>query len=244
MGVRLIQEVLRHSPVDLSTPQRLLLVVLAESANDHTRVCFPGMDVLELHTGFSERMVRKVLGQLAERGMDVRVAHGTDKIGRPVYSSRGHRTTYRIPDLMPSNGGTSGAAIPAPEGGTTGTAFRDMEGGTWGGTKAVPGGRNGGTRGTALPSGTVREPSSARASTQEPTDDEIDLAIDHLEHLTGKRPDRGHARAVVGEIFGRAGTGVAHPMRYLAAAFERATPRDIARWTPTAQPPPFQRESA
>jgi hypothetical protein len=39
VSIRLINEVLDDAPVDLSPPERLLLVVLAESADDKNRRC-------------------------------------------------------------------------------------------------------------------------------------------------------------------------------------------------------------
>jgi len=97
MGVRLIREVLDHAPADLTPAERLLLVVLAENANDTTREAWPGMDVLAHRTGLTPDGVSKVLFRLARRGLEVRVPLCTDRRGRLVFAVRGRRTTYRLP---------------------------------------------------------------------------------------------------------------------------------------------------
>ncbi|MGH3936443.1 MAG: helix-turn-helix domain-containing protein [Pseudonocardiaceae bacterium] len=97
MGIRLMIEVLDHAPAELTPPERLLLVALAETARDDTRSCWPGMETLTRRTGLSARRVREVLAELAQRGYEVRVPSGVDKRGMPVFASKGHRTVYRVP---------------------------------------------------------------------------------------------------------------------------------------------------
>lgn len=96
-------EVLDHSPADLTPVDRLLLLAIAEKANDVTREGFPGWELLAHRMGWTggkdggRNAVSTALTRLAERGVDVRVPVTTDKHGRPVYAVRGRRTTYRIP---------------------------------------------------------------------------------------------------------------------------------------------------
>lgn len=97
MGIRLITEVLDNAPAELTTSERLLLVVLAESARDETRRCWPGMEMLVQRTGLSGRGVQKTLERLTARGYEVRVAAGTDKNGRPTFAHSGHATVYQLP---------------------------------------------------------------------------------------------------------------------------------------------------
>lgn len=117
MGVRLIVEVLDHAPAELSPLDRLLLVVIAEDANDTTREGFPGWELIARrmrwtgHKDGGKGAVRSALAKLAEHGVDVRVPLTKGKDGRAVYAASGHRTVYRIPPLRRG-------AIPAPlEGG-------------------------------------------------------------------------------------------------------------------------------
>lgn len=97
MGIRLIVEVLDHAPVELAPQERLLLVVLAETAADDTRMCWPGMETLTRRMGLSARRVREVLADLGQRGYEVRVPSGVDRHGMAVFASKGHRTVYRVP---------------------------------------------------------------------------------------------------------------------------------------------------
>lgn len=99
MGVRLIVEVLDNAPDDLTQGERLLLVVLAENANDVTREGWPGMDLIARRTGIQPNSVRKMLHRLSKRGIEVRVPIGKDKNGEPVYAVRGHRTKYHLPAM-------------------------------------------------------------------------------------------------------------------------------------------------
>lgn len=93
---------------ELTHAEVRLLVCLAERANDATRECWPGMDELRHRMDVqNERAVGKVLQSLASKGLEVRkpvrAPDGTacrDSRGRPLYAMSGHRTTYRLPDLM------------------------------------------------------------------------------------------------------------------------------------------------
>jgi len=110
VGVKLVAEVLDTAPADLGPVERLLLVVLAEAANDSTREAWPGMEVIVRRVGRSKARVRAAFAALAKRGLDPRVPLGEDKNGRPFFSARGMRTTYRIPDLK---GASTPGAIPS-----------------------------------------------------------------------------------------------------------------------------------
>ena len=104
MGIRLIVEVLDSAPSVLSQSERLLLVVLAERADDVTRRVQwrrseAPMDVLTRRTGLSPRGVRDVVTRLSHHGLDVRVPIGTDRRGRPLYAVPGRSLDYRVPAL-------------------------------------------------------------------------------------------------------------------------------------------------
>ena len=97
MGYRLYRHVLDHAPTELTSGERLLLLVIADDANDTTRIGWPGIDLLAHRTGLSEDGVTKTLRRLAKRGWEVRVPITEDASGRPVFAVRGRRTTYRVP---------------------------------------------------------------------------------------------------------------------------------------------------
>ncbi|WP_433319154.1 hypothetical protein [Micromonospora chersina] len=105
MGVRLIVEVLDHAPPGLTAGDRLLLVVLAENANDETREGWPGWELIARRMRWADQRdggknaVSTALANLARRGVECRVPIGQTEAGRPVFAAHGRRTTYRIPHL-------------------------------------------------------------------------------------------------------------------------------------------------
>jgi hypothetical protein len=101
VSIRLVVEVLDCAPDDLTPAERLVLVVLAECANDDTREGWPGMDKISRRTGLQPDSVRRVFQRLAKRGLEVRVPIGKDKRGRLVFAHEGAKTTYRIPRFAP-----------------------------------------------------------------------------------------------------------------------------------------------
>lgn len=98
MGIKLYVEVLDHAPAELTSNERLLLLVLAEKANDQTRkAVWPNPDRLLHRLGMSEDGLRKVCQKLAARGYEVRIPVGTNKAGSPVYAYKGRAVDYRVP---------------------------------------------------------------------------------------------------------------------------------------------------
>lgn len=122
MSARLVAEVLHHAPADLTPLERLLLVVIAEAAQDHdrrgdsgrewkARECAPGLEALAQRCGVQPDSARRAIQRLAGRGLEVRVPLGPkSKTGQPVYAFQGHATTFRLPVLPCPAGGTTGVA--------------------------------------------------------------------------------------------------------------------------------------
>jgi hypothetical protein len=105
MAVRLIAEVLKYAGAhpDVTTGERLVLILIAERANGQTREAWSGgADVWSLGqaAGMAPTTLRTVLQRLAKRGLELRVSRGTDSKGRPVYASWNRQTTYRLPLLL------------------------------------------------------------------------------------------------------------------------------------------------
>lgn len=104
MGVALVCEVL-DCPIDLTTSQRLVLVALAERANDQTREVWtrreePVRDMLKRRTGLTDSGLTRALQGISKLVGDVRVPLRTSPTGQPVYAYRGsHATTFRLPPL-------------------------------------------------------------------------------------------------------------------------------------------------
>lgn len=114
----LVSEVLDHAPAELTALERLVLVVIAEAAQERdrpgcpAREAYPSMAILVRRTGNAPTSVRSALQRLAERGLEVRVPLTTDSTGRPVYAFRGRATRYRLPRLRPTVEGDD-AALPS-----------------------------------------------------------------------------------------------------------------------------------
>lgn len=99
MGFRLYREVIDHAPPDITSGELVVWLVIADDANDDTRVGWLDGDELCRRARMKPRGVASALQRLAARGYELRVARGVDKNGRPVYAYRGTQTTYRLPVL-------------------------------------------------------------------------------------------------------------------------------------------------
>ncbi|MEU9888656.1 hypothetical protein [Sphaerisporangium sp. NPDC051011] len=110
MSGRLVGEVvewLRTPPaVGLTQAERLVLLVIAERANEQTRVMWRHkgdaenlIDRIAGAVGVSVKSVGAVFGRLAKRGLEVRVPFGEDRNGRPVYATSGRAERFLLPAL-------------------------------------------------------------------------------------------------------------------------------------------------
>lgn len=103
MSITLIAEAqeIIHATPDMTVAERYLLWIIAERARDTGREAWSGndgWDIVEM-AGISERGLRAAFVRLAKRGIEVRVPHGKDKNGRPVYAGWSAQATYRLPTL-------------------------------------------------------------------------------------------------------------------------------------------------
>lgn len=112
MGVRLIREVLDHAPADLTPAELVVLLVLAHDARDDTRQCWPGIDTIAQRARMHPTSLRRMFTRWGNRipSLEVRVPIGKGADGRPLFAAKGHRTVYRIPELVPE-GATDGCAF-------------------------------------------------------------------------------------------------------------------------------------
>jgi DNA-binding transcriptional ArsR family regulator len=252
VGIKLVVEVLDHSPKGLAAGDRLMLVVLAESANDHTRECFPGLDALAHRTDTAERSVRRTLTRLTDAGLIERVPVGVDRNGAPVYAHRGHSTVYRIARLRPGGGAKEDTAVPLPpvdnsvESRTDGSSFPRRKEDARVLHLPEKGGPSGPERGTVrsergtqrspLPSYPSRNPHHARAGAH--AREETLAVIDALERRTGKTVTAEHARLVARQLL--EGRTVRNRSAYLRGAIDRDA--DPSRFLPTPTPPRYRPE--
>jgi hypothetical protein len=99
VSYQLVAEVLDHAPA-MTAAERLVLVGIAERARTNTRECELDMPTLQRRAGgLDASNVRAALRRLAERGIEVRVAAGKDRRGRPVFAYRGQAPRYRLPSF-------------------------------------------------------------------------------------------------------------------------------------------------
>ena len=108
MGYPLYREVRDFAPRDWSSSELVVAWVIADDANDDTRISWIPLQLLCARTRLAASSVRAALAKLAGRGYEFRVIHGYDRTGRPVFATKGHAVDYLVPDII------KGARIPAP----------------------------------------------------------------------------------------------------------------------------------
>ena len=120
MSGKLVKEVLDNAPETLRLAERLVLVVIAENANEHTREA-RSLSTADLchRTGLKPNSVTRALQRLTRHGVDVRVPIGKDRRGAPVYAVPGERRQYRLPEFAGVGPALISAADIDPEGRTT-----------------------------------------------------------------------------------------------------------------------------
>lgn len=85
----------------LTASERLLLLELADNANDETREAFPGMDWIVAKCDLpSKKRVGGYLASIAAKWFEIRVEIGKDKNGNPLYAMPKIRTKYRFPTRL------------------------------------------------------------------------------------------------------------------------------------------------
>ncbi len=89
MSGKLVGEVLDAAPSDLAARAVLVLVAIAENANDDTRTGWPGRDLIARRARCTPRHVDEIIAGLEERGCLQRLGGGHN----------GQRARYRIPPL-------------------------------------------------------------------------------------------------------------------------------------------------
>ncbi len=100
VGVRLMNEMLDHAPASWTPSERLVVVAIAEQANDVTRRGYPGIDLIAHRVGVDVGTISRTLNRLRKKGTEIRVPmDGVGAADKPVYAVRGHRTVYLIPRL-------------------------------------------------------------------------------------------------------------------------------------------------
>lgn len=204
-------EMLDCAPAELTPAERLLLVAIAEKADEQSRMSWPGMDTLTRRTGLCDRRVRQVLADLAARGYEVRVQRGVDKHGKPVFATKGHRTEYRVPTFRQRRTHTSALKEDAhvrlsdPKAEISGTQRR----------KYPVAKEDVGFR--PSPQEPSREPSNQRAR----ADDEVTAVIEALRDRTGKIIDEHRAAKVIMQLEAASSEPIRHRVNYFTGAIRK-----------------------
>lgn len=82
-----MQEAFEHAPVDQGT--LLVLIVLADSADEGTRECWPSVSRIAARARLSERQVQYCLKQLSDRGI-IEIETGAGRSGTNLYRLTRH----------------------------------------------------------------------------------------------------------------------------------------------------------
>lgn len=90
MSGKLVGDALRCAPDDLTVAERFVLVALAESARDNTRVTKTNARAISAGTGLALGTVKNALSELARRAL----------IQPQGIARRGHAQDYRIAALQ------------------------------------------------------------------------------------------------------------------------------------------------
>jgi hypothetical protein len=259
MGYKLRREIADRLPLALSSGERLVVLEIADQANDRTRQAF-GRDLLDIvarRTGFaSTKQVGKVLGKLAEKGIELRVQivkNGRplfDKQGRPVFAYEGHQTTYRIPVFDPvvspagdHSGAVGSSVVSRPEDHSGAEVPRPGLSGPPPGSQWPPAedsvGPPAGDPSPHLSSGSPHL-SSADARPEEEKNDLSRIIEDRIMELlaehTGRSVKRSWASRVRREILD--GRDIRDPVRYVAAAVKGEPFRYLPQAAPWDRPVP------
>ncbi|WP_431881685.1 hypothetical protein [Micromonospora chalcea] len=124
MGYKLRREVRDALPPGLLTAaERGLVLEIADECNDATREGWPGVELLVRRADLSPRTIQEALNRIGKKWIELRVALGTDKHGRPFYSHAGKRTTFRFPQFPKQQEGATDPGASAEEGAMDPGAF-------------------------------------------------------------------------------------------------------------------------
>jgi hypothetical protein len=113
VGYKLYREIRDIMPADWTPAERLVAGIIADDANELTRISYIDRRLLCHRAGLTAAGLKRVLQRLASRGYEFRISAGPGRDGRPVYSARGHATDYLVPDVVELvKGGTEVPPLP------------------------------------------------------------------------------------------------------------------------------------
>jgi len=108
VGYKLYREVRDYAPQDWSASELVVAWVIADDANDDTRVSWIQLPLLCSYSRLAPSSVRAALAKMGAGGYEFRIVHGYGKDGRPMFATKGHAVDYLVPDML------KGASLLAP----------------------------------------------------------------------------------------------------------------------------------
>lgn len=115
MSIDLILEVMDHAPADLTSGERLALIVIAERANDRTRIATQSarwtLDTIAHRAGVKRTGLKSIFQGLARKGCEVRVPVKVTDGGKPVFAFEGTALTFKVPNLAQRGGRSIPSAV-------------------------------------------------------------------------------------------------------------------------------------
>lgn len=116
MGYKLRRQIRDELASGQVTPtERLVLLEIADLANDDTRIAQFGPDDVAERLGTTALGVRKSVQRLATKGIELRIPVGFDKkTGAPVFAHHGRQTNYRIPETVKDGQSVQASDLPEP----------------------------------------------------------------------------------------------------------------------------------
>lgn len=136
VGYKLYRQVRDFAPQDWTSGELVVALMIADSANEHTRLAYITAEDLRKLCRMTGSGIRKNLEKLAGKGFEFRVRQGKDKHGKTLYAVAGNGVEYQVPaifgDLAKASAVAYGlvdkladAELSTDRGGTTVPARRD-----------------------------------------------------------------------------------------------------------------------
>jgi hypothetical protein len=101
VGYKIRRQISEELAMFAVTPtERLVLLEIADLANDDTRIARFGPDAVAERLQMTSAAVRKSVQRLAVKGIELRIPVATGDDGRPVFAHHGKQTNYRVPTSL------------------------------------------------------------------------------------------------------------------------------------------------
>ena len=100
VGYKLYRLIKAHAPRDWTSGELVVALMIADDANDDTRLSYMTPQALAGDCRMSIRGVRDNLQKLAGKGFEFRAIKGRDRHGNAMYAVKGNDVQYQVPDIF------------------------------------------------------------------------------------------------------------------------------------------------